>query len=152
MKRSLPKLLHAVLFAALCSITVAHADDAKKLRIITWSDYVPAEVIAQFKQETGIQVEVSLSNNEEIISKLRATGGAGFDLALKRPSACSLNSNAHQLPLAIADIVEEYQFTTSCSSLPLASFSTLHQNLNGLAQKLSISSSDNGLLQFFNLI
>jgi len=81
MKRSLPKLLHAVLFAALCSITVAHADDAKKLRIITWSDYVPAEVIAQFKQETGIQVEVSLSNNEEIISKLRATGGAGFDLA-----------------------------------------------------------------------
>ena len=42
---------------------------------------MPAEVIAQFKQETGIQVEVSLSNNEEIISKLRATGGAGFDLA-----------------------------------------------------------------------
>ena len=81
MKRWLPKLLHAVLFSALCSITVAHADDAKKLRIITWSDYVPAEVIAQFKQETGIQVEVSLSNNEEIISKLRATGGAGFDLA-----------------------------------------------------------------------
>ena len=59
----------------------AHADDAKKLRIITWADYVPAEVIAQFKQETGIQVEVALSNNEEIISKLRATGGAGFDLA-----------------------------------------------------------------------
>jgi hypothetical protein len=38
-------------------------------------------VVAQFKQETGIQVEVTLSNNEEIISKLRATGGAGFDLA-----------------------------------------------------------------------
>jgi spermidine/putrescine transport system substrate-binding protein len=57
------------------------ADDAKKLRLITWSDYAPADVIAQFKQETGIQVEVTLSNNEEIISKLRATGGAGFDLA-----------------------------------------------------------------------
>ena len=57
------------------------ADDAKKLRIITWSDYVPAEVAAQFKAETGIQVELTLSNNEEMISKLRATGGAGFDLA-----------------------------------------------------------------------
>jgi len=57
------------------------ADDAKTLRIITWSDYIPQEIIDQFKQETGIQVEVSLSNNEEIISKLRATGGAGFDLA-----------------------------------------------------------------------
>jgi len=31
-----------------------HADDAKKLRIITWSDYVPADVAAQFKAETGI--------------------------------------------------------------------------------------------------
>jgi spermidine/putrescine transport system substrate-binding protein len=59
----------------------AHADDAKKLRIISWADYVPAEVIADFKKETGIQVEVTLSNNEEMISKLRATGGAGFDLA-----------------------------------------------------------------------
>ena len=58
-----------------------HADDAKKLRIITWSDYVPADVAAQFKAETGIQVELTLSNNEEMISKLRATGGAGFDLA-----------------------------------------------------------------------
>ena len=59
----------------------ARADDARKLRIITWADYVPAEIIAQFKKETGIQVEVALSNNEEIISKLRATGGAGFDIA-----------------------------------------------------------------------
>ena len=59
MKRSLPKLLSAVLVAALCSAPGARADDARKLRIITWSDYVPAAVIAQFKQETGIQVEVS---------------------------------------------------------------------------------------------
>ncbi len=59
----------------------ARADAAKVLRIITWADYVPAEVVAQFRKETGIQVEVTLSNNEEMISKLRATGGAGFDLA-----------------------------------------------------------------------
>src|ERR1035438_8949913 len=54
---------------------------ADKLRIISWADYVPAELIAAFKKETGIDVEVTLSNNEEMISKLRATGGAGFDLA-----------------------------------------------------------------------
>jgi spermidine/putrescine transport system substrate-binding protein len=52
-----------------------------KLRLITWADYVPADVVAQFKKETGIDVELTLSNNEEMISKLRATGGAGFDLA-----------------------------------------------------------------------
>src|ERR1700716_2927176 len=58
----------------------AHADN-QKLRILTWADYVPADVIAAFKKETGIDVEVTLSNNEEMISKLRATGGAGYDLA-----------------------------------------------------------------------
>lgn len=42
---------------------------------------MPADVVAQFKKKTGIDVEVTLSNNEEMISKLRATGGAGFDLA-----------------------------------------------------------------------
>lgn len=55
--------------------------DGQKLRIITWADYVPADLIAAFTKETGIEVEVTLSNNEEMISKLRATGGAGFDLA-----------------------------------------------------------------------
>jgi len=58
----------------------AFAQD-NKLRLITWADYVPADVVAQFKKETGIDVEITLSNNEEMISKLRATGGAGFDLA-----------------------------------------------------------------------
>ena len=53
----------------------------QKLRIITWADYVPADLVAAFKKETGIEVEVTLSNNEEMISKLRATGGAGYDLA-----------------------------------------------------------------------
>lgn len=66
----------AVLFAA----ATAHAQD-NKLRLLTWADYVPADVVAQFKKETGIEVEITLSNNEEMISKLRATGGAGFDLA-----------------------------------------------------------------------
>src|ERR1039458_8037848 len=58
----------------------AHADN-QKLRILSWADYDPADLIAAFKKETGIDVEVTLSNNEEMISKLRATGGAGFDLA-----------------------------------------------------------------------
>ena len=34
-----------------------------------------------FEEETGHTVEVTLSNNEEMIAKLRATAGGGFDLA-----------------------------------------------------------------------
>jgi spermidine/putrescine transport system substrate-binding protein len=73
-------LLFWAVLAFLSSAGQAHADP-QKLRIITWADYVPADLIAAFTKETGIEVEVTLSNNEEIISKLRATGGAGYDLA-----------------------------------------------------------------------
>src|SRR5476649_62091 len=66
---------------ALALVATASAARAEKLRIISWADYIPAEVIAAFHKETGIDVEVTLSNNEEMISKLRATGGAGYDLA-----------------------------------------------------------------------
>jgi spermidine/putrescine transport system substrate-binding protein len=65
----------------LLAMSACHGPDGKKLRLITWADYAPAEVVAQFEQETGITVKVTLSNNEEIISKLHATDGAGFDLA-----------------------------------------------------------------------
>ncbi|HCP21289.1 MAG TPA: spermidine/putrescine ABC transporter substrate-binding protein, partial [Marinobacter hydrocarbonoclasticus] len=54
---------------------------AEELRLITWGGYAPDEVVAQFEEETGIDVKITLSNNEDMISKLRATGGAGFDLA-----------------------------------------------------------------------
>lgn len=54
---------------------------AQELRLLTWGGYAPDGVIAAFKKETGIDVKVTISNNEDMISKLRATGGAGFDLA-----------------------------------------------------------------------
>ncbi|SFC23974.1 extracellular solute-binding protein [Tropicimonas isoalkanivorans] len=54
---------------------------ADTLRLLTWGGYAPDDVIAQFEEETGHTVEVTTSNNEEMIAKLRATGGGGFDLA-----------------------------------------------------------------------
>ncbi|MBI3526161.1 MAG: extracellular solute-binding protein [Betaproteobacteria bacterium] len=71
---------HLVLGLALAALT-GQALAADKLRLLTWADYAPKDVVEQFTKETGIAVEVTLSNNEEMISKLRATGGAGYDLA-----------------------------------------------------------------------
>jgi spermidine/putrescine transport system substrate-binding protein len=51
------------------------------LRLLTWGGYAPENVIEMFEAETGHTVEVTTSNNEEMIAKLRATGGGGFDLA-----------------------------------------------------------------------
>lgn len=53
---------------------------ADTLRLLTWGGYAPENVIQMFEEQTGHTVEVTLSNNEEMISKLRATGGGGFDL------------------------------------------------------------------------
>lgn len=54
---------------------------AGELRLLTWKGYTPNDVVEQFEKETGIKVSITYSNNEEMISKLRATAGAGFDLA-----------------------------------------------------------------------
>ena len=77
------KLARALAFVGLLAggLTGSALAQSQTLRLITWGDYVPASVAEQFKKETGITVEITLSNNEEMISKLRATGGAGFDLA-----------------------------------------------------------------------
>lgn len=66
---------------ALCAALTALPASAETLRLLTWSGYAPEDVIAKFEAETGHKVEVTTSNNEEMIAKLRATGGGGFDLA-----------------------------------------------------------------------
>ena len=63
------------------ALTTAAAS-AETLRLLTWGSYAPEELIQKFEEKyPDITVEVTFSNNEEMIAKLRATGGAGFDLA-----------------------------------------------------------------------
>ncbi|EDQ34220.1 Spermidine/putrescine-binding periplasmic protein [Hoeflea phototrophica DFL-43] len=55
---------------------------AETLRLLTWGSYAPDELVKKFEAKyPEITVEVTFSNNEEMVAKLRATGGAGFDLA-----------------------------------------------------------------------
>ena len=58
----------------------ATAANAETLRLLTWGGYAPEAVIEKFEAETGHKVEVTKSNNEEMVAKLRATNGGGFDL------------------------------------------------------------------------
>lgn len=68
----------AIFTAYALAVTSAQADT---LRLLTWGGYAPDDVVALFEKETGHTVEVTKSNNEEMVAKLRATGGGGFDLA-----------------------------------------------------------------------
>ena len=46
-----------------------------------WTDYIPADVIADFEAATGIKVNYKeLGSNEELINQMKATKGAGVDL------------------------------------------------------------------------
>ncbi len=69
-----------LLFLVLGVPMAADAQQPGKLRILTWADYVPADVAEDFRKETGIEVEVTLTDNEDIINRLRRSNGAGFDL------------------------------------------------------------------------
>lgn len=60
---------------------VVSISSAKELRILTWGGYVPDELIQRFEAKyPDIEIKVTTSNNEDMIAKLRATGGSGFDL------------------------------------------------------------------------
>ena len=75
------KKLIAALAGTGALLAVSSGANAETLRLLTWGGYAPDNVIQLFEKEyPDIDVEVTLSNNEEIIAKLRATGGAGFDL------------------------------------------------------------------------
>ncbi len=81
------KLLVLIALVLFASAGVAKADT---LKLMTWKGYAPKVLVEKFQKETGISVEVTYSNNEEMIAKLRATRGAGFDLA--QPSQDRISS------------------------------------------------------------
>ena len=51
------------------------------LRMLTWEGYAPEELVKKFTDETGIKVEISyIGDNNELIAKMAATHGVGYDL------------------------------------------------------------------------
>jgi len=78
-----------IIVFAFMVVGIGHAT-AETLRLITWSGYTPKVLLDKFEKETGIKVMPTHSSNEEMIAKLRATRGAGFDLA--QPSQDRISS------------------------------------------------------------
>ncbi len=52
-----------------------------EINILMWSDYLPPKFIEDFKNETGIKINYTgIGSNEEIINKMKANKGQGFDI------------------------------------------------------------------------
>ena len=53
-----------------------------EVNVLMWSDYLPASFVDSFTNKTGIKINFTgIGSNEEILNKLKATKGQGFDIA-----------------------------------------------------------------------
>ncbi len=56
---------------------------SKELRIYAWAGYITDEMLADFKQKTGINATFTpYGTNDELMNSLRATDGTGFDIIM----------------------------------------------------------------------
>ena len=80
MKKFLALLLAAILAAFGCA-AVAEEEEEKVLNIFTWEGYFDETTLAQFTEETGIQINYSpFATNEEMLLRLQSNGGSEYDI------------------------------------------------------------------------
>jgi spermidine/putrescine transport system substrate-binding protein len=78
-----------------------------KIVISNWDGYMPADLLANFTKETGIEAELAIhATNEEIMGKVTASGGKGFDvLFVSSPFAEALHKLGLTAPIDAAKVV-----------------------------------------------
>jgi spermidine/putrescine transport system substrate-binding protein len=93
----------AFAFGLLASVSVALAD---KVVVSNWDGYMPKDMAEKFKAATGLDLEVAVhATNEEIMGKVTASGGEGFDvLFVSSPFAEALNKLQLLTPIDAAKI------------------------------------------------
>ncbi|WAP68325.1 extracellular solute-binding protein [Jiella pelagia] len=68
-----------------------------EINVMMWSDYLPESFTKAFAERTGIKLNFTgIGSNEEILNKLKATNGEGFDLV-----SPTLNRNLQWEPLGL---------------------------------------------------
>ncbi len=78
---SLQRALKACACFCVMGFAASAYSDENKLNVYTWSGVIPNFVIQQFEKETGIKVNFSTYNSNEIMyAKLRANKAAGYDV------------------------------------------------------------------------
>ena len=66
-------MVMALVALAGCSGNGAAGQEKVTLNVLNWGDYIDEELLAQFTEETGIEVKYStMASNEEMLAKLSA--------------------------------------------------------------------------------
>ena len=78
---SLKKRLLRLFFLGFLFLTASPARSQETLHLYTAAhNYVPAELIHRFEQETGIQVSVDIFDNDDVLEAKLLAGAGGYDL------------------------------------------------------------------------
>ncbi|MGB4659792.1 MAG: spermidine/putrescine ABC transporter substrate-binding protein, partial [Mobilitalea sp.] len=82
MKRTICVLLTMVMvFSFTACSSSSKAESGKTLNLYVWTEYVPDSVIDKFREETGIEVNVStFSSNEDMMAKVKSESEGAFDI------------------------------------------------------------------------
>ena len=115
-KTSLP--LHALLAGAALSVSAAPA--LADLVISNWDGYMAPDAVENFTKETGEAAEMVVhATNEEIMGKIIASGGEGFDVAfVSSPFAEVLNNLGLLEPIDAAKVPNLANLYAEAADLP----------------------------------
>lgn len=65
--------------------------EQQSINVFSWGDIIEPSIISAFEKETGIKVKLSYyASNEELIVKMKATRGEGYDLIIPSDYAVKL--------------------------------------------------------------
>lgn len=73
-------LLSMLVLALACSGKKTGGVDSKELNIYTWTYFIPQEVIDNFEKETGIKVNLSYYDSNDVMMTKLMSGAKGFDI------------------------------------------------------------------------
>ncbi|MEN8840323.1 MAG: polyamine ABC transporter substrate-binding protein [Octadecabacter sp.] len=61
---------------------VAGSATAEEVRVYNWSDYIDEDLLAQFEEETGIDLIYDVFDSNEVLETKMLSGGSGYDVVV----------------------------------------------------------------------
>ncbi len=81
--RSLIVIFWLIVVSLFLYLPTFSTNDPKSINIFTWGDILEPSVITEFEEKTGYKIRLNYySSNEELMVKLKATQGKGYDLII----------------------------------------------------------------------
>ncbi|APC18629.1 spermidine/putrescine ABC transporter substrate-binding protein PotF [Pseudomonas frederiksbergensis] len=80
MKLNFKAAIALTALTVLCSMTNANASD-RQLRIYSWVEYIPQQVLDDFRKKTGITVNYDVYDSSQTLEAKLLTGSSGYDVA-----------------------------------------------------------------------